>query len=126
MISTITFFLGLSIGCFFAVQRQVQIEKQKEKRKFSEEIELRATPDTYLSEFDLLRKRYYEAKFKKMTEPRINLKGIAMTTEEIKLRQALERNRNMPNSISKIIVLVMVSLLLASTFGGLVLSVLKT
>ena len=91
MISTITFFLGLSIGWFFAAQRQAQIEKQKEKRKFSEEIELRATPDTYLSEFDLLRKRYYEAKFKKMTEPRINRKGIPMTTEEIKLRQASEK-----------------------------------
>ena len=93
MISTITFFFGLSIGLFFAVQRQAQIEKQKEKRKFSEEIELRATPDTYLSEFDLLRKRYYEAKFKKMTVPMINRKGIPMTTEEIKLRQASEKEK---------------------------------
>ncbi len=87
MISTITFFLGLSIGWFFAFKRQAQIEKQKEKKKFSEEIELRATPDTYLSEFDLIRKRYYEAKFKKMTEPIINRKGIPMTAEEIRLRQ---------------------------------------
>ena len=88
MISTITFFLGLSIGWFFAVKRQAQIEKQKEKRKFSEEIELRATPDTYLSEFDLLRKRYYEAKFNKMTELIVNRKGIPMTREEIQQRKA--------------------------------------
>ncbi len=91
MISIITFFLGLSIGCFFAFKRQAQIEKQKAKRKFSEEIELRATPDTYLSEFDLIRKRYYEAKFKKMTEPMINRKNIPMTKEEIKIRQASEK-----------------------------------
>ena len=91
MISTITFFFGLSIGWFCAFKRQVQIEKQKEKKKFSEEIELRATPDTYLSEFDLIRKRYYEAKFKKMTEPMINRKGIPMTKEEIKLRKASEK-----------------------------------
>ena len=57
MISTITFFFGLSIGSFFAFQRHAQIEKQKEKRKFSQEIELRATPDIYLSEFELLRKQ---------------------------------------------------------------------
>ena len=93
MISTITFFFGLGIGWFFAFQRQAQIEKENEKRKFSEEIELRATPDTYLSEFDLTRKRYYEAKFKKMTEPIINRKGIPMTTEEIKLRQASENKK---------------------------------
>ncbi len=91
MISTIIFFFGLSIGWFLSFKRQAQIEKQKEKRKFSEEIELRATPDTYLSEFDLLRKRYYEAKFKKMTEPMINRKGISMTKEEIKLREASEK-----------------------------------
>ena len=91
MISAITFFFGLSIGWFFAVQRQAQIEKQKEKKKFSEEIELRATPDTYLSEFDLLRKRYYEAKFKKMTEPIMKQKGIPMTEEEIKLRKLSEK-----------------------------------
>ena len=87
MISTITFFLGLSIGWFFTVKRQAQVEKQKEKRKFSEEIELRATPDTYLSEFDLLRKRYYEAKFKKMTKPMFNRKGIPMSEQEIILRK---------------------------------------
>ena len=91
MISTITFVFGLSVGWFIAVQRQAHIEKQKEKRKFSEEIELRATPDIYLSEFELIRKRYYEAKFKKMTEPMINRKGIPMTTEEIRLRQASEK-----------------------------------
>ena len=92
MISTITFFFGLSIGWFFAFKRQGQIEKQKEKKKFSEEIELRATPDTYLSEFDLIRKRYYEAKFKKITGPMINRKGIPMTKEEIKLRQASKKD----------------------------------
>ena len=91
MISVITFFFGLGIGWVFASQRQSQIEKQNEKRKFSEEIELRATPDTYLSEFDLIRKRYYEAKFKTITEPMVNRKGIAMTKEELKLRQASEK-----------------------------------
>ena len=91
MISTITFFFGLSIGLFFAFNRQAQIEKQKEKKKFSEEIELRATPDRYLSDYDLLRKRYYEAKFKKMTEPILKRKGIPMTTEEIRLRKASEK-----------------------------------
>ncbi len=88
MISVITFFLGLSIGWFLTFRFEAQIKKQNEKRQFSEEIELRATPDTYLSEFDLLRKRYYEAKFKKMTETMFNRKGIAMSEEEIKLRQA--------------------------------------
>ena len=91
MISTITFFFGLSIGWFFAVQRQAQIEKQKEKRKFSEEIELRATPDTYLSEFDLIRKRYYEAKFSKMIKPMLNRKGIPMTEEEVIIRKSSEK-----------------------------------
>ena len=91
MISTITFFFGLSIGWFFAFKRQAQIEKQKEKRKFSEEIELRATPDTYLSEFDLTRKRYYEAKFNKITKPILNRKRIPMTEEEIKLRKSSEK-----------------------------------
>ncbi len=91
MIALITFFFGFSIGWLFAFKRQAQIEKQKEKKKFSEEIELRATPDTYLSEFDLIRKRYYEAKFKKITEPMINRKGIPMTKEEIKLRKSSEK-----------------------------------
>ena len=91
MISVITFFFGLGIGWIFAFRRQAQIETQKEKRKFSEEIELRATPDTYLSEFDLIRKRYYEAKFKKMTEPIIHRKGIPMTEEEIKLRKSSDQ-----------------------------------
>ena len=88
MISVITFCIGLGIGWIFASRSQAQIEKQKEKRKFSEEIELRATPDTYLSEFDLIRKRYYEAKFKKVTEPILNRKGIPMTEEEINLRKS--------------------------------------
>ena len=91
MISGITFFIGLGVGWFFAFRRQAYIEKQKEKRKFSEEIELRATPDSYLSEFDLQRKRYYEAKFKKMTEPMINRKRIKVTTEELKLRRTSEK-----------------------------------
>ena len=91
MISVITFFCGFSIGWIWAVQRQTHIEKQKEKREFSEEIELRATPDTYLSEFDLIRKRYFEAKFKKMTEPMINRKGIPMSEEEISLRKSSEK-----------------------------------
>ncbi len=91
MISVITFFFGLSIGWFLAFGRQAQIHKQKEKKQFSNEIELRATPDTYLSEFDLIRKRYYEAKFKKITEPMINRKGISMTDEEINLRKASKK-----------------------------------
>ena len=88
MISVITFFFGLSIGWCFACRHQAEIEKQKAKRKFSEEIELRAIPDIYLSEFDLIRKRYYEAKFQKMTSSIINRKGIPMTEEEIRLRKA--------------------------------------
>ncbi|KGG16105.1 MULTISPECIES: hypothetical protein [unclassified Prochlorococcus] len=92
MISFITFIFGLSIGWVLAFQRLTQLEKQREKRKFSDEIELRATPDTYLSEFDLIRKRYYEAKFKQMTGPMLHRKGIPMTEEEIKLRQSSEKN----------------------------------
>ena len=88
MVAIITFSFGLGIGWVLALRYQAQIERQKEKRKFSDEIELRATPDNYLSEFDLIRKRYYEAKFKKITEPMINRKGIPMTEEEIKLRKA--------------------------------------
>ena len=91
MISTITFFFGLSIGWFFAFKRQAQAEKHKEKKKFSEEIELRATPDTYLSEFDLTRKRYYEAKFKKLTKAMINRKRIPMSEQEIKLRKLSDK-----------------------------------
>ena len=90
MISVITFFIGLGGGWVLAFRRQSQIQKQKEKRKFSEEIELRATPDTYLSEFDLTRKRYYQAKFEKMTQPNLHRKGIPMTEEEIKLRKLSE------------------------------------
>ncbi len=88
MISVITFFIGLGTGCIFCFRHQEKIEKQKEKRKFSEEIELRATPDTYLSEYDLIRKRYYEAKFQKMTKPILNRKRIPMSEEEIKLRKS--------------------------------------
>ncbi len=91
MISTITFIFGVLIGWYLALCRQVQIEKRREKRKFSEEIELRATPDTYLSKFDIIRKRYYEAKFKKLTGIIINQKGIPMTKEEIQLRKASEK-----------------------------------
>ena len=91
MVPLIAFCLGLSVGWVFAIRRQSHVEKQKENRQFSDEIELRATPDSYLSEFDLLRKRYYEAKFRKMTEPMINRKGIPMTEEEIKLRKASEK-----------------------------------
>ncbi|KGG20520.1 hypothetical protein EV10_1650 [Prochlorococcus marinus str. SS51] len=87
MISAITLLFGLSIGWLLSCRRQAKIERQREKKKFSEEIELRATPDSYLSEFDLIRKRYYEAKFKKITEPMINRKGISMTEEEINLRK---------------------------------------
>ncbi len=83
-----TFILGLFFGYFLTSLTQKQFEKQKEKRKFSDEIELRATPDTYLSEFDILRKRYYEAKFQKMTKTMINRTGIPMTEEEIKLRKS--------------------------------------
>ncbi len=88
MLSISFFIFGLFLGWFLAFQRQEQIEKQREKRKFSEEIELRSTPDTYLSKFDLIRKRYYEAKFKKMTKSMINRKGIPMTEAEIQLRKA--------------------------------------
>ncbi len=91
MISTITFFFGVLAGWLLAFRRQNQIEKQKEKRKFSNEIELRATPDTYLSEFDIIRKRYYEAKFKKMTQAMINKRDILMTKEEIRIRKASEK-----------------------------------
>ncbi len=91
MTSVITFFIGLGFGLIFASRRQAQIEKQKENRNFSEEIELRATPDSYLSEFDLTRKRYYEAKFKKMTKAMVNRKGIPMTEQEIKLRKLSEK-----------------------------------
>ena len=90
MVSSITFICGELIGWSLAFRRQAKLEKQREKRKFSDEIELRATPDTYLSEFDVIRKRYYEAKFKKMTGQMINRKGIPMTEEEIQLRKASE------------------------------------
>ena len=63
MISIFIFLSGLGVGWFFSSRRQEHLKRQEEKRIFSEEIELRATPDTYLSEFDLIRKRYYEAKF---------------------------------------------------------------
>ncbi len=67
MISALTFILGIVVGLYLAFRRQVQIKNKIDKQKFSDEIELRAIPDTYLSEFDIIRKRYYEAKFKKMT-----------------------------------------------------------
>ena len=54
-------------------------------------MELRATPDKYLSEFNLTRKHYYETKFKKMTKPILNRKMIPMTKEEIKLRKSSEK-----------------------------------
>tara|TARA_Y100001968_G_C19245480_1_gene661646 strand:+ start:624 stop:899 length:276 start_codon:yes stop_codon:yes gene_type:complete len=91
MISVITFVFGLCIGWFLTFLRQEHVNKQKEKRKYSDEIELRATPDTYLSEFDIIRKRYCEAKFKKMSELIINRKRIPMSEEEIKLRKASEK-----------------------------------
>ncbi len=93
MVLVITFLFGLFIGWFIALRRHLQIKKQIEKQKFSDEIELRATPDIYLSEFDLIRKRYYEAKFKKITEPIMKRKGIPMSEEEIKLRKASEKKQ---------------------------------
>ena len=68
MISALTFILGVVVGLYLAFRRQVQIKNKIDKQKFSAEIELRAIPDTYLSEFDIIRKRYYEAKFKKMID----------------------------------------------------------
>ena len=86
------FLLGLFIGCLLTYRHQVYIQIQREKKKFSKEIELRATPDEYLSEYDLLKKRYYEAKFKRLTQvlnnPLENLVGIPMTEEEINIRKA--------------------------------------
>ena len=91
MLSAFTFFFGLLVGFYWAYRRQEQIADQKEKKKLSEEIELRATPDVYLSDFDRIRKVYYEAKFKKMTGLMMNRKRIPMTEEEITLRKASQK-----------------------------------
>ena len=72
----ITFFIiGLFIGITFAQLRQRKAHRQKERSKFNDETDLKATPDEYLSEVQLLRKRYLEAKWKEMiknTNPPLN------------------------------------------------------
>tara|TARA_B100000700_G_C14887408_1_gene781072 strand:+ start:397 stop:615 length:219 start_codon:yes stop_codon:yes gene_type:complete len=64
----ITFLTGLAIGWLLRRRYQSNIELKKERLRFSDEIDLRATPDEYLSEVKLLEKKYLEAKFKKMIE----------------------------------------------------------
>ena len=63
MNALLTFLLGLFLGWAFTRRRWIKVERQKSKSAMNDEIDLRATPDNYLSEVELMRKRYIEAKW---------------------------------------------------------------
>ena len=54
MFALICFLTGLVIGWVLNKRYQSNIERKKDRRRFSDEIDLRATPDQYLSEVKLL------------------------------------------------------------------------
>ena len=68
MIPLITFFLGLFIGWALTRLRLARVEHQRAKNEMNDEIDLRATPDNYLSKVQLMKKRYIEAKWKERVE----------------------------------------------------------
>ena len=63
MIAFITFLLGLFFGWAATRLRWIKAEHLKAKSEMNDEIDLRATPDNYLSEVQLMKKRYIEAKW---------------------------------------------------------------
>ena len=68
MIALITFLLGLFIGWAVTRRKWIKVEHQKAKSEMNEEIDLRATPDNYLSEVQLMKKRYIEAQWKERVD----------------------------------------------------------
>ena len=90
MVLIIIFLLGLILGISFTRLIWRKSEIKRERNIFSDETDLKATPDGYLSEVDLLKKRYLEARDRKiwgtLKKPIVNRTGIPMTEEEIKLR----------------------------------------
>mgnify|MGYP001224600412 CR=1 FL=1 len=68
MIALITFLVGLFFGWAFTRQRWTKVERQRAKSEMNDEIDLRATPDKYLSEVELMKKRYIEAKWQETVD----------------------------------------------------------
>ena len=68
MIALITFLFGLFIGWAVTRRRWIKVERQRNKNEMNEEIDLRATPDNYLSETQLMKKRYIEAKWQERVD----------------------------------------------------------
>ena len=63
MIALISFTLGFIFGLALSQRRWKKVEDQRAKNKMCEEIDLRATPDNYLSKVQLMKKQYIEAKW---------------------------------------------------------------
>ena len=68
MIGLISFFLGLFIGWAITRHRWMQVERKRVKSEMNDEIDLRATPDGYLSDAELMKKRYIEAKWQERVD----------------------------------------------------------
>tara|TARA_Y100001968_G_scaffold87923_1_gene78953 strand:+ start:4708 stop:4959 length:252 start_codon:yes stop_codon:yes gene_type:complete len=68
MVLLITFFIGIFMGWFINSRYNTYLKRRKNRRDFSDEIDLQATPDEYLSEVEILQKRFVEAKFQEMLQ----------------------------------------------------------
>tara|TARA_B100000700_G_C14265431_1_gene499038 strand:+ start:131 stop:394 length:264 start_codon:yes stop_codon:yes gene_type:complete len=68
MIAFIIFLLGVLVGWALTRRRWITVERQKAKSEMNNEIDLRATPDNYLSEVQRMKKRYIEAKWQERVD----------------------------------------------------------
>ena len=68
MVLLIIFFIGIFMGWFINSRYNTYLKRRKNRRDFSDEIDLQATPDEYLSEVEILQKRFVEAKFQEMLQ----------------------------------------------------------
>tara|TARA_Y100001968_G_C19148126_1_gene614808 strand:+ start:405 stop:668 length:264 start_codon:yes stop_codon:yes gene_type:complete len=68
MIGLIIFLLGLFLGWAATKLRLRRVEIERARSEMNDEIDLRATPDNYLSEVQLMKKRYIEAKWQERLE----------------------------------------------------------
>tara|TARA_Y100001968_G_scaffold331330_1_gene385680 strand:- start:1554 stop:1796 length:243 start_codon:yes stop_codon:yes gene_type:complete len=68
MIAVITFFIGLCFGWAVTRRRWIEVDRCRVKSELNDEIDLRATPDNYLSTVQLTRKRYIEAKWQERVD----------------------------------------------------------
>ena len=68
MILLTIFLLGFLVGCALTRFRWISFENKRAKSEMNDEIDLRATPDNYLSKVQLMKKHYIEAKWQERVE----------------------------------------------------------